>query len=431
MKDTIMKTQCLKKKDKVFFSFKESDSKSLYVEVVVNGFWDSPNIINLPHTSDPFKPIVNWLERIITLENNETSVLEIDCSQDGKKKYSFNFEPIPSAKVASGGEETNPFGESGFFFIYDYSSDQIKARSYCDTEDFVRGAYTHMKRDAEKMKHLVHSDIIESYFLSKPELRFEYKGYFTVMKIGNHDLRYGGDFYEMEHPEKAIEDYGFAADNETEAKKRFEGMVEMIINRQEWKLRNQLWEESDIDSESIGCVFDILPEKFRQRVVAGKFDKSLMVGVQGGDYVVPLFYVTKAWEVLLKGKLEHYAFMIGPEEDDEDDYEAALKEFMDDTRATRTRCKACQDNDRMKEIWREMLGVDVDAIDVDFSQFNMHLPPNVGEENYNDYFFDVPDGVFEWILGGINHPSGKCTFESVSALMEFTALIVKERKEWN
>lgn len=58
----------------------------------------------------------------------------------------------------------------------------------------------------------------------------------------------------------------------------------------------------------------------------------------------------------------------------------------------------------------------------------MHLPPNVSEEESAHYFEDVPDGVFEWILGGINNPNGTCTFDSVSALMEFAAFILRHRE---
>jgi len=354
-------------------------------------------------------------------------VAEINSGQHGEKNITLNYEFVPNTIEMSETGKRIHSADSGFFYIYDHSSGMMKARSYCDTEDFVRSVYIDMKWDAEKMKHLVYSDIIESYFLNKPQLRFEYKGYFTMMKTIKRDLRYYGEFYE----EKAIKGYSFAANNETEARKRFEEVVERIISSEEWKKRNQLWEGSDIDKKSIGCVFDILPEKFKERIESGKFDKALIEGVPGGYYVVPLYYVTKAWEVLLKDKLEHYAFMIGPEEDDEDDYEVALKEFMEEEHATRTRCGACRDNDKMKDIWKEMLGVDLDAIDVDFTQFNRHFPPNVSEQEYEEYFFDVPDGVFEWVLGGVNRPNGQCTFDSVSALMEFTALIVKERKEWN
>ena len=48
------------------------------------------------------------------------------------------------------------------------------------------------------------------------------------------------------------------------------------------------------DFESVRCVFNILPEEFRKRVENNTFDRSLLVSVKGGDYEVPLYYVTKA-----------------------------------------------------------------------------------------------------------------------------------------
>jgi hypothetical protein len=53
--------------------------------------------------------------------------------------------------------------------------------------------------------------------------------------------------------------------------------------------------------------------------------------------------------------------------------------------------------------------------------YNMHLPPHVSEDEFYDYFQEVPDGVEEWIMYGINKPEARCTFHAVSCLMEFTA----------
>lgn len=119
--------------------------------------------------------------------------------------------------------------------------------------------------------------------------------------------------------------------------------------------------------------------------------------------------------------------MIGPEEDD--DYsEESLKEFMEEEGATRSRGQAIIDNDRMKDIWKEHFGIDVDKIEVDFTQYNKHIPPRISDSAYYDYFLDVPDGVVEWINYRINHPTGGVTFDSVSSLMEFAALIILVRQ---
>ena len=83
----------------------------------------------------------------------------------------------------------------------------------------------------------------------------------------------------------------------------------------------------------------------------------------------------------------------------------------------------------MKNVWKESFNIDIDTLNIDFSQFNMHLPPNVSYEEYQDYFMDVPEGIDEWILCGINHPSSDIvTHDEVSALMEFTAEVLLRRK---
>lgn len=404
----------LRKTDQVSFCLKKSEDGHFYIEIIVNGYYDTPDIVHLPNNTNPLKPVIGWLEQVITHGVEKACTLDIGDATLGNKHYQLNYIP-----------DTPDYGR---FYIFDYFTGLMKSRSYCNTEDFVRFIYTRMKWDAKKMQKTVYSNEIESFYLSKPVLRFEYKGYSTEVRIKANDLRYYGNIYDCDSPNEKVPNCGFAADNETEARERFEGCVEYTIKQKEWKDKNKAWKES-IDCESIGCVFDILPEKFKERLQTEAFDKSLLDGVQGGDYVVPLYYVTKAWDVLLKGELGHLAFMIGPEEDDEDDYEAALQEFMYENRATRTRNDAIKQNDEMKSIWKEMVGVDIDSIDVDFSQFNMHMPPHVSEREYEDYFFDVLNGVFEWVLCGINNPNGNCDFESVSALMEFTALIENKRKE--
>ena len=101
---------------------------------------------------------------------------------------------------------------------------------------------------------------------------------------------------------------------------------------------------------------NILPDEFKQRVTENKFDDTLLDIVQGGDYEVPLYYVTKAWDIILKGELFPIDFMIGPEED-EDCTEADIKEFLAEENATRSRCEACMDNDKMKKIWKRSFNI--------------------------------------------------------------------------
>jgi hypothetical protein len=259
-------------------------------------------------------------------------------------------------------------------------------------------------------------------FNNNKEIRLEYKGYTAVCTPNPKDRnRLYGMPCAPGHPNKPMKDWPFAGDTAKDAEKQFRYQVNAIIRREEYRAEQKAWSEVN-DKESIGSVFDILPEKFLDRISTGQFDKNLLEGVQGGDYVVPLYYVTKAWDILLKGTLDGWSFMIGPEEDD-DFSDESLKEFMEEEGATRSRGQATIDNDQMKVLWKEQFGIDIDKIEVDFTQYNKHIPPRISKSAYYDYFLDVPDGVVEWIMGGINHPTGGVTFECVSCLMEFTALI--------
>ena len=188
------------------------------------------------------------------------------------------------------------------------------------------------------------------------------------------------------------------------------------------KQQQEEWRKS-VDSDSIKAVFNILPETFLERIESGLFDCSLIERVPGGDYQVPIYYVTKAWDVLLKSSLGYDAFRIGPEEDDEEDYESALQEFIKEERISRTRPEAVQQNDQIKDIWKQKFSVDIDALDIDFSQYNKHFHPNVDLPTFRDYFFDPLHGVTHWILEAVNHPDYEIFPESVSSLMEFAAFV--------
>lgn len=255
----------------------------------------------------------------------------------------------------------------------------------------------------------------------------EYKGYKGILKLSSKDNRLWGKICTPENPTTPIDGWGFAGDDIQEAEKIFRYQVEKIISQKKFNEKCHAW-KSKTDFESIRCVMNILPDEFKQRVTENKFDDTLLDIVQGGDYEVPLYYVTKAWDIILKGELFPIDFMIGPEED-EDCTEADIKEFLAEENATRSRCEACMDNDKMKTIWKRSFNIDIDALEVNFSQFNMHLPPNVTHEEYQDYFMDVPEGIDEWILFGINHPDSEMvSHDEVSSLMEFTAEVLLRRK---
>ena len=265
---------------------------------------------------------------------------------------------------------------------------------------------------------------------------FEYKGYKSEVWINHKDRdRYYGNVYTPTDYTKpyAIADWGvmkYAGDSLEEARKQFEWQVEMLIEQEQERKRQEEWEQVT-DYISVSQVCAIHPRKFEQRVKEGKFDKTLLTAVKGGVYAIPIYYITKAWDVLLKGSLPN-AYMIGCEEDD--DYtEEDVREFNEENGVTRTRAEASQDNDRMKEIWKEYFGIDIDALDVDFRVFDIHLEPNVSEDEYRYYFGDVPNGIYEWILGHINYSEedsrARVSYDFAAALMEYTADVLQYRDE--
>lgn len=255
----------------------------------------------------------------------------------------------------------------------------------------------------------------------------EYKGYRAILTLNPRDNRLWGKICTPENPSIPMDSWGFAGNNIEEAENTFHYQVEKIISHKLFKQKCLEW-KSNTDLESVRFVMNILPDEFQRRVAEYKFDHSLLTSVKGGDYEVPLYYVTKAWDVILKGELFPIDFMIGPEED-EDCTEEDIKEFLVEENASRSRCEACADNEKMKVLWKEYFNIDIDTLEVDFLKYNMHLPPNVTDDEYDYYFRDVPDGIDEWILCGINHPNSECiTHDEVSALMEFTAEVLLRRK---
>lgn len=257
--------------------------------------------------------------------------------------------------------------------------------------------------------------------------QLEYKGYKTILRLYSKDNRLFGKIYTPENPSTPMDGWGFAGDNIEEAEERFHYLVEKIISKKQFKEKCLEW-KSKTDYESVRCVMNILPDEFKKRFSDKSFDYTLIESVKGGDYEVPLYYVTKAWDIILRGELFPIDFMIGPEEEG-DCTEADIQEFLIRENATRTRCEACKDNSKMKELWKELFNIDIDSLDIDFLQYNMHLPPNVSYDEYQDYFNDVPEGINEWILSVINHPDCEIvTHDEVSSLMEFTAEVLLRRK---
>ena len=257
----------------------------------------------------------------------------------------------------------------------------------------------------------------------------EYKGFRGVLEVNKKDNgRIYGKVCPPESPDLPLEPWIYAGDTVKDAQKVFEHQVEKIILHREYAKKQTIWKDIT-DYESIRAVRNILPELFKQRVEDKTFDLSLLSAVPGGDYQVPLYYITKAWDILLKGSLEPMSFKIGPEED-YDFTEEDLAEFIAEEHATRTRFEACRENNKMKVLWKKLFDIDIDTLQVDFCKFDMHLPPKVSIKEYEAYFVDVIDGVNDWILDCINHPEYQSiTFDAVSALMEFTAQVLLWRED--
>lgn len=264
--------------------------------------------------------------------------------------------------------------------------------------------------------------------MSKKLQILEYRGYIGKLQISHIDRdRVYGVVAKAQTSQKTIRGWGFAGNTVEEAFEHFKIIVDKIINNAEYAETQRLW-KSQIDYKSIALVYNILPKEFKAHIEAGKLDKSLLTAVNGGFYEVPLYYVTKAWDFILKGSWCGMSFFIDVNE--ENPTEEDIREFFLDNQPDRLRAQAIEDNNMMKLIWKYLLDIDIDALELDFSKFNAHMVPNVsGEEEYF-HFYDVPDGLTEWIWTPVIHPDKKYIFfDSVSCLMEFAADLQRKRAE--
>ena len=92
-----------------------------------------------------------------------------------------------------------------------------------------------------------------------------------------------------DNPSVPLEHWSFTGDTVKEAKKNFKSVVEKVLVYKAFNDTQKEWIHS-VDYHSIRAVFNILPDEFERRIRFGYFDKSLLDGVKGGDYVVPLYY---------------------------------------------------------------------------------------------------------------------------------------------
>lgn len=180
------------------------------------------------------------------------------------------------------------------------------------------------------------------------------------------------------------------------------------------------------DSNSIGPVYDIRPDDFRKNIEDGLFDKNLLLKTKGGQYEVPLFFVTKAWDIIFKGELDPWLEFFFCVEDGETDMD-----MFKENNCTRHFTQAVSDNDKMKTLWFDYFGIDIDAVKCDFWQFNANLQPNVTADDENYYFHDAQNGIIEYVFDSINRPGSLGKYyiypEKISELMEMTAKIIRDR----
>lgn len=263
----------------------------------------------------------------------------------------------------------------------------------------------------------------------------EYKGFSCIARkyqdgrwgFGNTSHQHSG----FDTPDKTDSPFDFLwlANNIEEAKTMFPRAIEAMLERQAYNNKTIDW-KSKTDYKSVAAIVNILPDVFEKRIQEGNFDTKLLQAVEGGDYVVPLYYVTKAWDNMLKGSLASFAYMIGPEESEEFS-EEELEVFLKEEHAKRSRGEAVIQNDKMKALWKKYFNIDIDSLEVDFLQYDMHIPPHWSEDEYLWYFYDPLYGLKDWILSPVNNPSEEWIFhDSVSAMMEFTAnIIIVERNK--
>lgn len=257
----------------------------------------------------------------------------------------------------------------------------------------------------------------------QPNLHFEAYGFTSDAKLDPETMGYFGDIYSMDPAEDPKKEWGeYAGDNPEKAEHNFRVCASHAAYTKEYRRRNQEWRKSGVDTEGILDFFSIRPDNLRRRIQSGEFDKKLIKNVDGMDLDVPIYYVTKAWELLFNHTefLDDYGILIRYGEDDEED--DSDKEEKD----VRTFGEAVAQNNEVKQILKEELGIDIDHMGITFHQFDKHLTPNVSASEMEDYFDSIPFGVCDWLLDGVNYPWDTCYYDFVSGLVEFVAYIQKK-----
>ena len=249
-----------------------------------------------------------------------------------------------------------------------------------------------------------------------------HRGYIGILRINSKDRnRIYGSIAKEETPKVIILKDCYAGNNIEEVTEQFILFVNRDIDIAEYNERNREWRKHN-DIKSIAAVYNILPKEFKTILESGIFDRNLLQKVEGGFYEVPLYYVTKAWDFILKSDMNGYEFMVGPYFGDEKPDISDWREFIIEDNPQRFRCQAIANNNSIKKLWRDFFDIDIDSLDIDFLKFNRHLVPNVSIDESHIFYRDVPDGVYEFIFDCINNPSIDYVFlDTVSDLMEAAA----------
>ena len=151
-----------------------------------------------------------------------------------------------------------------------------------------------------------------------------------------------------------------------DAEIEFVNYVEESLNMQRYCGDTFAWERKN-DFRSVSNVMACQPDEFLRRIREDNFDKSLLVEAPGGDYEVPVWYATKAWDFILKGETDSFDYYLGPSSKNYSPEEIA--KFQEENQYERLLDDAIADNDRMKQIWKEQFGINIDAFELDFSIF--------------------------------------------------------------
>jgi len=250
------------------------------------------------------------------------------------------------------------------------------------------------------------------------EFCIEEQGFKAVVKWNPKVNRYYGTIYSTDAEDDPEHQWGgFASDTLDEVRPHFEQSLKRLSWLKQERRNNEAWYKLGFDSESISCFVYILPQKLRELIKAEKFDRSVLdkVSILGVD--VPAYYATKAWDILMHDRdwLDIDGFMIGYDDDPDDEPEE------DEEVRTRSFEEILHDNDEIIEILKNEFNIDIRSEQIDFSRFNMHLPPNVTEEEMDFYFEDVPYGVSESIFPNIPYFQETYWYNDLLGMCEYIA----------